>query len=148
MTVIKGSIFRTEDRVSSVSSKDKRILAVRLNKNNRIVKIMAKGSGTGSVIFNMENGHTYTVTFVVEKPKAQKEAKRISLSSENMVSLDVYDLFGTSIDMGIMKAQSKNHPDKAYIKENKLFIVPKSKDKIKVTYKYLDKEYKMKINVQ
>lgn len=150
MTVLNGAVLRTVDKVSSVTSNDRKILTVKLNKKNGIAKVKARKSGTGSVVFTMENGRSYTVSFTVEKPKAQKAAKRIKLSElspENMVSMGVYDLFGTHIDAGVLDAKPKNRPELAYIKDNRLFINPNSKDKIKVIYKYLNKKYKMTINV-
>ncbi len=147
MTVINGSVLKTKEKADSVENENKRVLSAKLNKKTGLITVKAKKSGSSRVTFNMKDGKTYAVTFTVEKPKAQKMAKKIKISSGSTVTLSIYDLFGTHIDAGVLSAKVKKKRDRAVIKDNKLIITPDAKDSVKVTYKYLNKKYKMTVKI-
>lgn len=94
----------------------------------------------------MADGSTYTVTFTAEKPKAQKAAKNMSTGGKP-VEKTVTDLFGTHINAGELTIVKQKH-SQAKIQDNALIIDPKTKDSIKIQYKYLNKKYKMTIKVR
>ena len=144
-TVIQGSVLKTVDEVASVVSTEKK-LKVKLNKKTGIATVIANKSG--SVVFNMKNGKTYTISFVVEKPKAVKKAKKMKVEPGKTVSLSAQDLFGTSIDAGSLRILSHKIKNNSEIKENKLFIKPECKDRIRAEYSYLNKKYRITINVK
>ncbi|MBR6328146.1 MAG: hypothetical protein IKR68_00695, partial [Lachnospiraceae bacterium] len=60
--------------------------------------------------------------------------------------LDAKKLFGTNIDAGTLSLV-KYRGSQATLSENAVTIVPAQKDKIKLTYKYLNKTYKYIVKV-
>ncbi len=57
----------------------------------------------GSVTLTMDDGVTYTISFTVEKPKAQKSAKKMSIGGSPETK-NMMDLFGTHIDAGNLQS--------------------------------------------
>ncbi|MBQ7636827.1 MAG: hypothetical protein IJS80_05920 [Lachnospiraceae bacterium] len=144
MTGIKGSVFTTKDKLRDKKSfKTTGGVKVRVNKD-MTAKIICRKSGTATL--TIADGNTYTITFKVQKPKAQKNAKIIPKGG-SMVIKTVRDLFGTDIDAGELTIHKQKH-SQATISDNKLYVDPKEEDKIKVRYKYLDKKYKITVKVK
>ncbi len=145
MTVVNGSKLHTEAKLKSANSiKATGDVKIKVDKNTLIPTITCKGSG--SVTMTMADGSTYTVTFTAEKPKAQKAAKNMSTGGKP-VEKTVTDLFGTHINAGELTIVKQKH-SQAKIQDNALIIDPKTKDSIKIQYKYLNKKYKMTIKVK
>ena len=146
MTAINGSKFTTKEKLKSRDSvKTTGGVKVKVNKKTLIPKITCKKSGTAT--FTMADETTYTVTFTVEKPKAQASAKNMKKEDGKTVVRTVKDLFGTDIDAGELTVLKQKH-SQARVSDNNLYIDPKEKDSIKVQYKYLNKKYKMTIKVK
>ncbi|MCR4591084.1 MAG: hypothetical protein K5668_09720 [Lachnospiraceae bacterium] len=145
MTAISGSKFTIRAKLKDKNSaKAKSRVKVNVNKNTLIPKITCKGSG--NVTLTMEDGITYTVNFTVQKPKAQKSAKRISKGGSAVIK-NIKDLFGTDIDAGILTVQKQKY-SQAKVSDNVIYIDPKEKDSIKLQYKYLNKKYKLTMKVK
>ena len=145
MTVISGSRFTTRAKLKDKdSAKATGKVKVKVNKNTLIPKITC--TGNGSVTLAMEDGSTYTISFTVQKPKAQKSAKSISKGSSTVIKT-INELFGTDIDAGDLTVQKQKH-SQAKVSDNSLYIDPKEKDSIKLQYKYLDKKYKLTMKVK
>lgn len=146
MTAINGSKFTTKEKLKSRDSvKTTGGVKVKVNKKTLIPKITCKKSGTAT--FTMADETTFTVTFTVEKPKAQASAKNMKKEDGKTVVRTVKDLFGTDIDAGELTVLKQKH-SQARVSDNNLYIDPKEKDSIKVQYKYLNKKYKMTIKVK
>ena len=118
-------------------------VTVKVNKNTLIPKITCKGEGSAAL--TMDDGSTYTVNIRVEKPKANKYMRKVRIGET--VIKNVRELFGTSIDSGELKVLSGEN-SRARVFGNSLIIDPHSAGKIKVRYRYLDKRYKMTINIR
>lgn len=146
MTAINGSKFTTKEKLKSRDSvKTTGGVKVKVNKKTLIPKITCKKSGTAT--FTMADETTYTVTFTVEKPKAQASAKNMKKGDSETVVRTVKDLFGTDIAAGELTVLKQKH-SQARVLDNSLYIDPKEKDSIKVQYKYLNMKYKMTIKVK
>ena len=65
----------------------------------------------------------------VEKPKAQKAAKKIS-KGDVVITRTVKELFGTDIDAGELSIVKQQH-SQARISDNSIIIDPKESDSIK-----------------
>ena len=145
MTVIYGSRFNTK-----IKLKDKRSftagkgIKVKVNKKSLIPTITCKKSG--SVTLTLEDDKTYTIEFRVQKPKAQKSAKKLAKGS-GAVTKTVRDLFGTDIDSGELNILKQKH-SQATLSGNSLYVNPAEKDRIKILYKYLNKKYKLTMKVK
>ena len=94
----------------------------------------------------MDDGNTYTISFRVQKPKAQRSAKNMSKGG-SPVTKTIKDLFGTDIDAGELKILKQKH-SQATLSGNLLMVDPREKDSIKVQYKYLNKKYKLTMKVK
>ncbi len=143
MTVIAGSKFRTKVKDRN-SVKTEGGIKAKFNKKDGTATITCKKNG--KAIFEMEDG-TYTVNFTVEKPKPNKNEKKMPVGS-GTVNKTIKALFGTTLDSGTLTAQSKKGASKVSVSGNALLITPEGKDTIKVQYQYLNKKYKMNIKVK
>ncbi len=145
MTVISGSKFTTKENLKDRKSftADKGI-KVKVNKKTLIPTITCKKSGSVTLI--LEGDKTYKIEFEVQKPKAQKSAKKLAKGS-GTVSKTIRDLFGTDIDAGELKILKQKH-SQATLSGNTLVVNPEVKDTIKVRYKYLNKKYGITIKVK
>ncbi len=145
MTVINGSKFKTAAKVKDENSVTTTGgVKAKVNKKTLIPKITCKKDG--SVTLTMEDGSTYTVTFRVNKPKAQKSEKKISKGSE-VVTKTVKELFGTDIDAGELSIVKQKH-SQATLSGNTILVRPEEKDSIKLRYMYLNKKYKITMKVK
>ena len=145
ITTIKGSRYTVKTRLKDASSAKKTGgVKVKVNKKTLFTTITCKNDGT--VTLTLEDGNTYTVFFRVQKPKAQKKAKKLSTGS-GLVIKTIKDLFGTDIDAGVLSI-SKQKGSQASISDNRLCIDPKEKDKISAQYRYLNKKYKITVKVK
>ena len=145
MTAIRGSRFTTKSRLKDKNSaKATGGVKVKVNKKTRIPSITCKKDG--SVTLTMEDGVTYIVTITVQKPKAQKRAKRLGKGSTPVIKT-IKDLFGTDIDAGTLKILKQKH-SQASLSDNKLIVDPKNMDSIKILYQYLNEKYKMTLKVK
>ncbi len=145
MTVIKGSRFTTKkklkDRNSFTATGG---IKVKVNKKTLIPTISCKKDG--SVTLTMEDDNTYTITFRVQKPKAQKNAKKISMGS-GPVKKTIKDLFNTDIDAGELSIVKQKN-SQAGVSDNSIVFEPKEKDSIKIDYRYLNKKYKITVKIK
>ncbi len=145
MTVINGSKLVTKGKLKDAdSAKASGGVKVKVDKKTLIPKITCKKSG--SVTLTMEDDSTYTISFTVEKPKAQKAAKNMSKGGAPATKT-VADLFGTHINAGELSIV-KQKQSQATVSDNSLIVDPAEKDSIKLQYKYLNKNYKMTIKVK
>ncbi|MBQ6968132.1 MAG: InlB B-repeat-containing protein [Lachnospiraceae bacterium] len=145
MTAINGSKFTTKGKLRDKdSAKAEGGVKVKVNKKTMIPTITCKKDG--SVTLTMEDGVTYKITFKVEKPKPQKDAKKIGIGS-GRVTKTIKELFGTDIDAGELEILKQKH-SQAALSGNSITVDPAEKDSIKVQYKYLDKKYKIAIKVK
>ena len=145
MTVIKGTRFTTAGRLKdkdSISTTGG--VTAKVSPTTLIPRITCKSDGSASL--TMEDGITYTVIFRVENPKPNKYMKIIKVGS-GRITRNVSELFKTSIDGGTLTAASKKNASAVTVSGNTLIIDPEGKDTIKVEYRYLNKKYKLKINV-
>ncbi|MBR6329577.1 MAG: InlB B-repeat-containing protein [Lachnospiraceae bacterium] len=143
MTVIKGTKFTLQGKLKDKDSFKADGVKVKVNKKKLTATITCKKSGEAS--FTMEDGNTYKVKFTVETPKAVRDYKKIDPNGKPLV-LDAKKLFGTNIDAGTLSLV-KYRGSQATLSENAVTIVPAQKDKIKLTYKYLNKTYKYIVKV-
>ncbi|MCR4590748.1 MAG: hypothetical protein K5668_08005, partial [Lachnospiraceae bacterium] len=144
-TVIKGSKFTTRKKLKDRKAvKTTGGIKVRVNKKTLKPKITCKRDG--SLTLTMEDGVTYTITFIVQKPKARENAKHMSKGGRKAVKT-IKDLFGTDIDAGELTIRKQKYAQ-ATISGNNLYIDPRQTDSIKVRYLYLNKKYKITIKVQ
>ena len=144
MTAVKGSKFTTVAKVAEggkVSGSGG--VKVKVNKKTRVASINCKS--TGAATLPMEDGTTYTITFTVQKPKANKAVKQLSVGGGEK-SFTVKDLFGTDIDAGELSIGKQKHTQ-AKIVGNSLTINPTETDRIRLVYKYLNKKYRITIKV-
>ncbi len=95
---------------------------------------------------NMDGDRSYTVNFKVQKPKAQKTAKKL-IKGSGFVTKTIKDLFGTDIDAGVLSI-SKQKNGKAQLSGNSVIVDTAEKDTIKMLYKYLNKKYKLTMKVK
>jgi len=145
MTAVKGTKLTTTGKLKDKNSfKTTGGVKVHVDKKTLIAKITCKKNG--STTLTMEDGITYTVNFTVQKPKAQKSAKNISKGGSTVIK-NIKDLFGTDIDAGVITIQKQKH-SQAKVLDNSIYIDPKEKDSIKLQYKYLNRKYKLKMNVK
>ncbi len=141
VTVINGSRFTTKTALKDKRSyKADKGIKVKVNKNTLIPSITAKKSG--SVTLDMADGNSYTIAFKVEKPKAVKSEKKQKLGS-GKITKTISDLFGTTIDGGELTAKGR-----AEVSGRTVIIDTSEKGTAEVSYRYLDKTYKMKIKVK
>ncbi len=146
ITVIAGSKLRTKAKFKDKSSiKTEGGIKAKFNKKDSTVSITCKS--TGKAIFNMENGDSYTVTFVVEKPKPNKSEGKISAGTVP-VTKTVKSLFGTSVTGGKLTILKEKVSGQASLSGNELTVNPAEKNTIKVQYQYLNKKYKLSIRVK
>ena len=146
MTAIAGSKFTTKAKVKdkdSVQTDDG--IKAKFNKKDGTVTITCKKTGTAT--FNMEDGDSYKVKFVVEKPKPNKNEAKISAGTAP-VTKTIKDLFGTSITGGKLTILKEKTSGQAVVKDNELTVNPAEKDTIKLQYQYLNKKYKMTMKVK
>jgi hypothetical protein len=106
---------------------------------------------SGKVTFETEDGKFYDVHFTVESPKARTSdvkkllnAAKEDLSGKAVIGLQ--DLFGTQIDGGSLSIVSQKN-NSASVYNNTLMLDAKTKNTIKISYKYLNKKYSMTITV-
>lgn len=147
MTVINGTRFTTKGKLQDKDSgKGSGGIKVKVNKKTLIATITCKTDGTATL--TMEDGTTYVINITVEKPKAVKSEKTLSIGNEP-VNKTVKDLFGTSVDSGELTIVKQKHSQASISSEgNILTINPVEKDSISVQYKYLNKKYKITIKVK
>ena len=145
MTAINGTKLTTKGKLKDKDSvKTTGGIKAKVDKKTLIATITCKKDG--SAAFTMEDGSTYTISFTVQKPKAQKSAKSISKGSSTVIKT-INELFGTDIDAGDLTVQKQKH-SQAKVSDNSLYIDPKEKDSIKLQYKYLNKKYKLTMKVK
>lgn len=145
MTVISGSRFTTKAKLENEdSAKSTGGIKVKVNKKTLIPSIICKKDGTATL--EMEDGVTYTITFRVQKPKAQKSAKNLSKGSGATIRT-IKELFGTDIDAGKLKILKQKH-SQATVSDNSLLVDPEEKDSIKAQYDYLNKKYKVTLKIK
>ncbi len=144
ITAINGSKFTTKEKLKDKDSVETTGgVKVKVGKD-LIPTVTCKKDGTAK--FTMADGNSYTVTFKVQKPKAQKSAKTMSKGGSQAIKT-VHDLFGTDIDAGKLEILKQKH-SLATVSDNNLYIDPKEKDNIKLQYEYLNKKYKMTLKVK
>ena len=145
MTVIKGSkcvtAAKLKDKGSATATGG---VKVKINKKTLIATVTC--TKNGNVTLTMDDGNTYTVSFRVQKPKAQRSAKNMSKGGSPAIKT-IRDLFGTDIDAGELKVLKQKH-SQATVSDNTLVVDPKEKDSIKVQYQYLNKKYKLTMKVK
>ena len=146
MTAINGTKLTTKGKLKDKDSvRTTGGVKAKVDKKTLTATITCKKDG--SAAFTMEDGSTYTVSFTVEKPKAQKASKTVTKGSAS-VTRTVTELFGTTIDSGELTIVKEKTSGQASVSGNTLMINPKEKDSIKLQYKYLNKKYKMTIKVK
>lgn len=147
ITAIKGSKFTTVARIAEGGTVQRTgSVKVKVNKKSRIATISCNKTGEGTVTLPMEDGVTYTVTFTVQKPKAQKTT---ITGGGDPVTKTIKELFNTDIDGGDLTARSKKNKTKATVSaDNTLIVEPEGKDTLKLKYKYMNKKYKLNIKVR
>ncbi len=148
MTVIGGSRLTVKAKLKGRDTfKTTGGVKVKVNKDTLIPTISCRGDG--SVSFTFDDGSEYTVTFKVQKPKAQKSEKRMTLGG-GPVKKTVRQLFGTDIDGGKLEIVSQKHAQASGTdgNGNTVTINPAEKDKIKLQYRYLNKKYKITITIK
>lgn len=148
VTVAKGSKLTTDPGLKVVNFEaDKKNVKVKLNKKTGVASVTPKK--TGSVKFEMEDNNSYTVNFTVDSMKPIKSAKNIAVS-DTPVTLEVKDLFDTSINCGELRITGGNSKSQGTLSENKLSITvsPKEKDGLKLQYAYLNKKYKTSLKIK
>ncbi len=144
MTVISGGKFSTKEKLKDKdSAKGSGGVKIKVGKD-LIPKITCKKDGSATL--TMEDGMTYTINFTVEKPKAQKSEKKMSVGGSPAVKT-VKELFGTRIDSGELSIVKQKHSS-AQVSGNSLIVDPAEKDSIKIEYDYLNKKYKMTIKIK
>lgn len=146
MTVIKGTKFTTEQKLQDVTgASGSGGIKVKVNKKTLIPTISCKSDGSATI--TMEDGVTYSVTFTVQKPKADKSMKKMSVAAEGSapVTRTVKDLFCTDIDSGDLKLTKGSH---ATLSDNSIVIDPTAKDNLKIEYQYINKKYKTSIKIK
>ncbi len=147
ITVIGGSRLTTKAKLQGKDSFSVTGgVKVKIGKD-LIPKITCKGNGTVTLV--LEDGSTYTVSFTVQKPKAQKSEKKMTLGG-GPVKKTVRQLFGIDIDGGKLEIvkQKHNQASGADGNTNTVTINPAEKDKIKLQYRYLNKKYTITITVK
>ena len=145
MTAVNGSKLTTAAKVKDQNSvKTTGGVKAKYNKKDGTVTFTCKKDGTATV--TMADGNTYTIKFTVQKPKAQKSAKKMSKGGSQSIKT-VHDLFGTDINAGKLDILKQKH-SQAKVSDNNLYVDPKEKDSIKLQYKYLNKKYKMTVKVK
>ena len=145
MTAINSTKFTTKEKLKDKDSvKTTGGVKAKINKKTLTATVTCKKNG--SAAFTMADGNTYTVSFTVEKPKAQGDAKTLPRGGEAVIKT-VTDLFGTHIDSGEL-AITRQKNSQARVSGNAIVIDPKEKDSIKLQYKYLNKKYKITIKVK
>lgn len=142
-TVIKGTKLTTREAVDSVSC-DKAVAAVKINKNTGCVTLKIKASG--SVIFNMADGKSYTMAITSSAPKAAAAYKSLNKGS-GIIEKSVEDLFNTAIDAGRLEIISDKN-SAAHIENNNLILNTENAGSVKVRYSYLNKKYNMSIKIK
>ncbi len=100
----------------------------------------------GKVTLELDGGAVYTIEFRVQKPKAQKGAKKIRKGSGPAYKT-IKDLFGTDITAGELTIK-KQKASQARVSGNALYVEPEEKDTVKVQYQYLNKKYKLTMKVK
>ena len=144
MTAVKGSKFTTVAKVAEGGkASGSGGVKVKVNKRTREASISCKSSGSATL--PMEDGTTYIITFTVQKPKANKSLKQIFAGSKEYI-FTVKELFGTDIDAGELTIEKQKY-SQAKMVDNALIINPTATDRIKLVYKYLNKEYRITIKV-
>ncbi|MBR0148521.1 MAG: C40 family peptidase [Lachnospiraceae bacterium] len=144
VSCIKKSVITTKVSVNSVDC-DRSVAKVKIDKKNGLATVTLKKSGT--VTFNMTDGSVYKVNFTVDMPKAQKSAKTIGVSANTIKALTVKDLFGTQIDGGKLYVE-KDALNNSSVSGNTLLVNAGSKNKLKISYEYLDKKYRISVKVK
>ncbi len=144
MTVISGTKLTVKQSVKDVSSA-KSTGGVKVKVNKKTLTAVIKCKKDGAVNLSTQDGD-YTITFKVEKPKAQKSSTNIGVGNAPVIKT-VKDLFGTDIDAGSLTVV-KQTGSQVSVSGNSLVINPAEKDKIKAQYKYLNKKYKISIKVK
>ena len=144
MTVIKGSKLYTPSVTKSITVSSKKEVRYKIFKATRVGQVIPKKNGWAEI---QHYNKTYRVYFRVETPKAQKQYKKLAKGSVESVTYSPQQLFGTHIIPTSFEAVSKagqvtKNPD------GTITITPKADDKIKITYTYLNKKYKMTITVK
>ena len=145
MTVIKGSKLITAHEVKEVKVSSKKEVGFKVNKKTHVATLTPKKNGWAEI--SMSDDKVYRVSFTVQTPKAQKLYKKIKRSEEGAVTLTPAQLYNTTIkpdsfDVTSKKQQAVKNAD------GSVTITPKEKDTIKLTFKYLNKKYKMTIKVK
>jgi len=143
VTVVKGTKFSTIEKIKSAESDNPKSIKVKINKKTGFATVTPKTSGKLTIV--TEAGKTYKLTITVESPKAQKAVKNQSINKE--IKLTVKDMFNTTIDGGKLSALSKSG-QKVTVSDNSIIFTAKEKDKIKVTYEYVNKKYKTTISAK
>lgn len=143
VTVIKGSKIYTKDAVEAIELPKKSGKAS-INKINH--KAVLKLKESGSVIFKMQDGNSYTVYFDVQRPGAVKKYKQLE-SGSGKVKLSVSSLFGTSITAGRLLI-TKDSDNCAVVDGKEVIIDTNKPAKLKLTYIYLGKKYNISIKIK
>ena len=144
MTVIAGSKLTADQKLKDEKSfTTEGGVKVKVDKKTLIPRITCKG--TGKVTLTMYNDVTYTVSFTAEKPKAKKDAKKITKGGDRDIKT-IFDLFGAHIDSGKLEILKQKH-SQAALSGNSVIIDPKEKDSIKLRYRYLNKKYNITVKV-
>ncbi len=144
VSCIKKSKITTKAPVKEVIC-DKAVAKVKIDKNTSLATLTLKSSGP--VTFRMADDAVYTVHFTTETPKAQKAAKTFSVSENGIQTLSLMQLFKTRIDGGELRIE-KDAQNTSSVSGNTLLINTSQKNKLKVSYKYLDKKYRISISVK
>ena len=146
MTVLAGSKLKTAARVKDRNSvKTDSGIRAKYNKKDGTVTITCKKDGYAA--FEMEDGHSYTVTFKVEKPKPDKNEAKISIGTAP-VTKTVKALFGTTITSGKLTILKSKVDGRASVSADCITVNPSEKNTIKLQYQYLNKKYRTNIKVK
>ncbi len=149
-TVIKGTKVTTKAPVTSVHY-NKGVASYTKKKSTNLACVTLKKTGT--VTFEMADGKSYSVNFTVESPKAREKAvkaliKAAKTDPDGTLNLDAKTLFGTSIDSGSLKIVSQKKKNGASVFGNVFTLNAKTKNSVKVRYKYLEKKYYITLTVK